>query len=278
MKGNPLTAPIPSLADRLTMTREGMRASMAAEGRPSGPGAALHAAILRLLEMLLALLADFAAGRLAVPQLAATEPATLRGANADGATAGGAAGGRCGNRGAASAASSADAGGAPIRREEGGGGPHSAARDLPRFATKRRAGGARGRRAPWRCILVCLPAAAGFRSGRMPRAHGVFSKIGLAAGGENCVVNVTTLKQKRPRQGALRPPSWPQPLNAPLTVVRMKWAHNKSTQSPEPRCPREAGLFFARRIGSGLPDTAGRNLTIATTPAAPSASRSTARC
>jgi hypothetical protein len=141
MKGNPLTAPIPSLADRLTMTREGMRASMAAEGRPSGPGAALHAAILRLLEMLLALLADFAAGRLAVPQLAATEPATLRGANADGATAGGAAGGRCGNRGAASAASSADAGGAPIRREEGGGGPHSAARDLPRFATKRRAVG-----------------------------------------------------------------------------------------------------------------------------------------
>jgi hypothetical protein len=54
----------PSLTDRLTMTREAIRASMA-EDKPKGPGAVLEAILLKLLDALLRLLADFKAGRLA---------------------------------------------------------------------------------------------------------------------------------------------------------------------------------------------------------------------
>jgi hypothetical protein len=57
----PATSP---LADRLAMTGEGIRASMAAEGKPKGPGAVLEAIVLKLLDTLLTLLADFKAGRL----------------------------------------------------------------------------------------------------------------------------------------------------------------------------------------------------------------------
>ena len=59
---NPPPANSP-LADRLAMTREEIRASVAAEGK--GPRAAIAKAILRLLETLMALLADFAAGKFA---------------------------------------------------------------------------------------------------------------------------------------------------------------------------------------------------------------------
>jgi hypothetical protein len=55
----PATSP---LADRLAITREGIRASFAAGGR--GPRAAIAKAILRFLDTLMALLADFKAGRL----------------------------------------------------------------------------------------------------------------------------------------------------------------------------------------------------------------------
>jgi hypothetical protein len=51
----------PSLADRSTLTLEGVRADLAAARRKKGPAAA----ILGLLECLLALLADFKAGKLA---------------------------------------------------------------------------------------------------------------------------------------------------------------------------------------------------------------------
>jgi len=54
----------PSLTDRLTMTREAIRASMV-EASPKGPAAALEAILLRFLDALLRLLADFKAGRLA---------------------------------------------------------------------------------------------------------------------------------------------------------------------------------------------------------------------
>lgn len=58
------TAPL-SLADRIAITRDGMRAAVAAEGTRKGPAAALLAAILSFLECLLALLAEFNAGKLA---------------------------------------------------------------------------------------------------------------------------------------------------------------------------------------------------------------------
>ncbi len=74
MKGSPLNDPAaPSLADRLTMTREGIRASMTAADKAKGPAAALEAIFLKLLDTLLTLLADFQAGRL--PPLAPREAA-----------------------------------------------------------------------------------------------------------------------------------------------------------------------------------------------------------
>jgi hypothetical protein len=58
------TAP-PSLADRFAIPLDGMRAAMAAEGKRKGPAGLLQAAILRLLERLVALLAELCAGTLA---------------------------------------------------------------------------------------------------------------------------------------------------------------------------------------------------------------------
>lgn len=55
-----------SPAGRLTISLEEMRARLAAEGTRKGLAGALQAAILGLLECLLALLADFKAGRLTV--------------------------------------------------------------------------------------------------------------------------------------------------------------------------------------------------------------------
>jgi hypothetical protein len=58
----------PSLAERLSIPLDGMRATMAAQGPRKGPAAALQRAILRLLEALMALLAEFKAGTIgAVP-------------------------------------------------------------------------------------------------------------------------------------------------------------------------------------------------------------------
>ena len=54
----------PSLADRCTVTLEGMRAEMAAQGTRKGPAQVLARAVLRLLEALVALLAEFKAGTL----------------------------------------------------------------------------------------------------------------------------------------------------------------------------------------------------------------------
>jgi hypothetical protein len=59
------TETAPSLADHRTITLEGMRAEMAAQGARKGPAGVLAKAILRLLEALVALLAEFKAGRLA---------------------------------------------------------------------------------------------------------------------------------------------------------------------------------------------------------------------
>jgi hypothetical protein len=59
-----MTTATPSLADRFASTLDGMRAAMPAEGTRKGPAAALQAAILRLLEAILALLVQFEAGTL----------------------------------------------------------------------------------------------------------------------------------------------------------------------------------------------------------------------
>ena len=58
----------PSLADRFASTLEVMRASVAAEGTRKTPAGVLQAAILSLLECLLALLREFEAGRLAASE------------------------------------------------------------------------------------------------------------------------------------------------------------------------------------------------------------------
>ena len=57
-------APAPSAPTDLSSTLEGIRAAIAAEGAGNGLAGKLQAAILRLLEVLVALLADFRAGRL----------------------------------------------------------------------------------------------------------------------------------------------------------------------------------------------------------------------
>jgi hypothetical protein len=59
-----MTTATPSPTDDLTSTLEGMRAAMAADGTRKGIKGALVAAILRLLEALVALLAEFRAGTL----------------------------------------------------------------------------------------------------------------------------------------------------------------------------------------------------------------------
>jgi hypothetical protein len=59
-----MTTATPSLTDRFASPLEGMRASVAAEGRRRGPAAALAAAILSFFECLLALLREFEAGTL----------------------------------------------------------------------------------------------------------------------------------------------------------------------------------------------------------------------
>ncbi len=71
------TPPTPALADPCTIITDGVRAAMAAEGMRKGPAGALARAILRLLEVLLALLAEFKAGTLA---------AEARGPGAEGAS------------------------------------------------------------------------------------------------------------------------------------------------------------------------------------------------
>jgi hypothetical protein len=70
------TETAPSPADRCTSTLDGIRASIAAEGMRKGPAGALAKAILRLLETLMALLAEFKAGTLSAPApgLGATPP------------------------------------------------------------------------------------------------------------------------------------------------------------------------------------------------------------
>jgi hypothetical protein len=60
-----MTTPAPSLADRFANTLGEMRAAAAAEGTRKGPAGALLAAILSLLEAILALLVQFQAGTLA---------------------------------------------------------------------------------------------------------------------------------------------------------------------------------------------------------------------
>lgn len=73
-KGMTQSSPLPSLADRFTISLEEMREEMAAQSPRKGPAGALLAAILRLLEALVALLAEFKAGTLpaAVPNRRAT--------------------------------------------------------------------------------------------------------------------------------------------------------------------------------------------------------------
>jgi hypothetical protein len=61
------TDPTPSLADRCSLTLGEMRARLAAQGGRKGPTAMLLAVIVRFLETLAALVADFEAGRLAAP-------------------------------------------------------------------------------------------------------------------------------------------------------------------------------------------------------------------
>ena len=65
MKGPEMTAAPP--ATDIKDTLEGMRASAAARGRRTGLRASIDDMILRILGMLLAMLADFRAGRLATP-------------------------------------------------------------------------------------------------------------------------------------------------------------------------------------------------------------------
>ncbi len=60
--------PPPPPADHCTITLDRMRAELAAQGVRKGPAGALAKAILRLLEVLAALLADFKAGRLAAAE------------------------------------------------------------------------------------------------------------------------------------------------------------------------------------------------------------------
>jgi hypothetical protein len=64
-----------ALADRATVALDGMRAVMAAEPRSGGPAGALMAAILRLLEQILVLLAEFRAGTLAAVPSGSAAPA-----------------------------------------------------------------------------------------------------------------------------------------------------------------------------------------------------------
>ena len=62
-----MTTTPPSLADRWSATVDGVRAEMAAQGTLKGPAGALMRALLRLLEAIALLLADFQAGRLPSP-------------------------------------------------------------------------------------------------------------------------------------------------------------------------------------------------------------------
>ena len=62
-----MTDAAPSPTDRFSSTLEGMRAAIAAEGTSNGLTGKLLAAILGLLDTLMALLADLRAGRLAAP-------------------------------------------------------------------------------------------------------------------------------------------------------------------------------------------------------------------
>jgi hypothetical protein len=59
-----LTEPASPLTDRCTATLAAMRADLAARGRRKGPAELLLAAMIGLLETLLAMIADFRAGRL----------------------------------------------------------------------------------------------------------------------------------------------------------------------------------------------------------------------
>jgi hypothetical protein len=75
-----MTDATPSPTDRLTNTLDEMRVSMAAEGTRKGLAGALQAAILRLLNALVALLAEFKAGTLGAVEdgHSAGEAATVR--------------------------------------------------------------------------------------------------------------------------------------------------------------------------------------------------------
>jgi hypothetical protein len=77
-----MTTTAPFLTDRLTITLDGMRAAMAAEGARKGLAGALLAAILGFLDTLVALLAEFLAGTLAAlaPSPRAACPIVPRGA------------------------------------------------------------------------------------------------------------------------------------------------------------------------------------------------------
>jgi hypothetical protein len=89
-----MTTTDPPLADRLTIILDGMRAAMAAQRK--GPARALLAAILRLLEGIVALLAEFHAGTLPAGLRRGAAPAAAQLRVAEAAAAGDHAGYECG--------------------------------------------------------------------------------------------------------------------------------------------------------------------------------------
>jgi hypothetical protein len=195
-----------TLADRLAITTGEMRAALAPQGTRKGPAAALQAAILSLLEYILALLVEFQAGRLVA---APGERAARVAAGAAGSPSSS----RCAGPSVSAPGSGSHCASAMgTRRGEGefhpGGSPGTAAASAAARAAQAVNAGAGSKQAPcpawsvarpkrlegrWRPrledheLILAVGAIDGARVPRMQVRYGSFSKIGVAGAVPWCV-------------------------------------------------------------------------------------------